>query len=473
MRAPCRFLIDSANQGYARAARVLKDSHRLDAALKMVDHALQYDKNRRAELDKLKSEILALQSEAARLRRADGCHIGTLPVEVLSEIFAYMLANDADAPLRVGAVCKHWRHATSDLWTRLRLGFYKPDAKAEHWLKMSNRRVDELMTNGWSATAVYNERQAAGDLVSLRKLRLDFDAPTPGTDVMPDLLLDGPPALQELHLTVTNAIVTFADEHLALLSHLQHLRLDVPFVQFMVVPAMSELRSLHVHGRLSIAVDPSFHDALGLLLRSSPLLRSLYLCDGMVDPRPTAIETIPLQFLASIHLSSLASSPVLNALHVPSLERLVLTQVGSAIVALQRFRASDLANLRELRLAGVADSSPQLLPFLLAMPRLAVLQVSRSTADVGQLVDGLALSTLALEEVDFSHCTRLTGGPLVRLVKARIPDGEEQMSRLRVMTIDGCPLVEPDVLPWLRSKVARFSCVYITRKEAKSGRFLG
>ena len=66
----------------------------------------------------------------------------------------------------------------------------------------------------------------------------------------------------------------------------------------------------------------------------------------------------------------------------------------------------------------------------------------------------------------------------MRLVKLRLPaheDGQSQedavspsciVQPLLSLTINDCPSIPADVLPWLREKVASVSCVYMTKKQA-------
>ncbi|KZV88217.1 hypothetical protein EXIGLDRAFT_839411 [Exidia glandulosa HHB12029] len=459
--------------GYARAARVLKERNRFDAALSMVNHALQRAKNRQGDLEKLKREIVALVKESERLRRAE---IAVLPVEVLGEIFAFIADGDADAPLRVGAVCRHWREAArglSTLWARLVLGDVRPQAKAKLWLDTSRHRVRHLEVNGVIAYRTFCSLRTTRQLSSLREIHISADSKSLD-DAWPPL---GMPHLVSFHLDWQGCGIKFDKHNDDALARLRHLSLRTPHRTLLSAGiAMPELRTLHLETPVLFA-DNDFHVSMANLLRVSSLLQSLILYDKLPSEIPQlALEAVALPSLSSFEYhGGLARSHLLDALQLPSLARLVLRPVDSAHNVTQRLQRSDLANVRELRITPVLDKAEDIFPVVMGMPLLTVLQLSNCGTDMGAVVDALAKSPKhLLEEVDFSHCTKLAGGPLVRLVQAGITTtGGEEKSRVRVVVVDGCPLVEAEVLPWLRSKVSRFSCVYMTKKAAKGGRFLG
>jgi hypothetical protein len=89
----------------------------------------------------------------------------------------------------------------------------------------------------------------------------------------------------------------------------------------------------------------------------------------------------------------------------------------------------------------------------------------------------------SLVHVNLSDCPDVRTGPLVRLVKSRLHiataeaclgegSGAEAplsqpVAEIASLKVDGCQHIEADVLPWLRGKVKVFSCVYMTKMEAK------
>ena len=87
----------------------------------------------------------------------------------------------------------------------------------------------------------------------------------------------------------------------------------------------------------------------------------------------------------------------------------------------------------------------------------------------------------ALRHLDCSNNHDVKGGPLVRLVKLRLTEaaaasapGEsgadapvvQPVQALQSLNIDGCPAVDPNVLPWLRERVPKLSSVYMSKKAA-------
>jgi F-box/TPR repeat protein Pof3 len=77
-----------------------------------------------------------------------------------------------------------------------------------------------------------------------------------------------------------------------------------------------------------------------------------------------------------------------------------------------------------------------------------------------------------LRDINFSGTTDLTAGPLVRLIKARLPsshvDNPDPPTPIRNLVIDSCPGVSAEALPWMRANVTgMLSCVYRSKSEAK------
>ncbi|KAF8333637.1 uncharacterized protein EI90DRAFT_3052625 [Cantharellus anzutake] len=154
--------------------------------------------------------------------------------------------------------------------------------------------------------------------------------------------------------------------------------------------------------------------------------------------------------------------------------------------------------LGELRLIQCCINEEHLIPILATLSQLRILQVTKSDFDINKVVYALAgvdpfaaargqegstrqLLCSSLCEVDFSGCVKLKGGALRDLVKSRlhpeaitsvnkIGDGPSPPTRmsspLRSVTVNYCPKVEAILLPWFRSVVPLFSCVYLTRAEA-------
>ena len=86
----------------------------------------------------------------------------------------------------------------------------------------------------------------------------------------------------------------------------------------------------------------------------------------------------------------------------------------------------------------------------------------------------------ALSVLDLSQSADLETGPLMRIVKERIAlatsqygryqlpghDGDQEVSCIRALKVDGCPHIKVEMLPWFRKNVPQFSCRY-SRYEFK------
>ncbi|EJD48173.1 hypothetical protein AURDEDRAFT_183527 [Auricularia subglabra TFB-10046 SS5] len=483
----CIDLAPKVPAGYIRAARVFKALNKPEPALRMVEHASQRikptDTRRAAELKKLKEEILELQSEIARLVKATACHLAMLPVEILAEVFQYLLPDDWDAPLRLGAVCKHWRSVVQNapaMWSCLHLGGRSNverilRAKAMHWNDKSRYHVKHLELNDRVAIQVYQKCCSPTRLRSLETVRLFHVARGIHAQLEPlsetfcwDLA--SLPTVRSLAFNFGVNLIVLADGDAARLSHLHELEMVAYMIVAGAQPSFPNLRRLHIDAS-NFRVDSDPPHGLRALLETCPALEHLHVTG--VSPENNTTEgtgPLPCDRLRSLELHNDVCRWSLWSTSLPesvTLERLVASPPQAASSFLSLFRSVALASLRELRLLAVCDTAPAaLLPLLRAMPHLAVLQLSRASGDMGALVDGLPAAGLPLTDVDFSDCAKLPGSPIVRLVRARA-------GALRAMRVDGCPLVEADLLPWLRSNVPAFSCVYMTRKQAKGQRFLG
>lgn len=373
------------------------------------------------------------------------------PVELLLEVFAYLPEVDPDAPLRVGALNRHWRNVVQGwpaLWTSLRLSRHEPKRKGALWFERSQKHIEHLFVTDCTAFATFNEETSLncftlGDIFTF--LGVDF-MQSPGT------VMDTLDGLRGLHVALDGAAFIINSECILRLLRLRHLDLQVTTVSFQsAVPSMNQLRSLQLC--TSVLFGPHYSlkvaEAVTILVRDNASFQHLKIHDPLAAPSRT-----PEMVVAPIHLPALVSidlmgpvhnTPVLNALRVPALRRLSLDYQNTRDV-LRRLRPSDLANVRELCLTHICDNPTYLLPLICGMSRLTILRLDRCAWNVNALVEGL--TSLPLEEVTFSHCARLAGSPIQSLVKARHADG----ARLHTVTVEDCPLVSPEVLEWLKDQ---------------------
>jgi hypothetical protein len=153
--------------------------------------------------------------------------------------------------------------------------------------------------------------------------------------------------------------------------------------------------------------------------------------------------------------------------------------------------------LTELSIQSSLVTFAKLIPFLRAASSLEVFGLSQVDGQVNAVVEALAnppthsrssasspteaIMCPRLAHVKLSACTDLKTGAVMRLVRSRLPAVASELPpdpstfaedisavvQIESLMVDKCPLIEPEVLPWLRSKVRTFSCVYATGKDAK------
>ena len=179
---------------------------------------------------------------------------------------------------------------------------------------------------------------------------------------------------------------------------------------------------------------------------------------------------------------------------IPSLHILRMTRVVGADMLIRSVFNGGAVVLMELTIQSSLISLSDLVPLLQAASSLEAFELSHIDGQVNTVVEALAqpsllpssspLKTLVcprLTRINLSACPDLKTGALMRLVKSRLPvvapESHQDMATLNqdifpvaqieTLIVDKCPLIEPDALPWLRSKVQVFSCVYATGKDAR------
>ncbi|CAE7204202.1 unnamed protein product [Rhizoctonia solani] len=220
---------------------------------------------------------------------------------------------------------------------------------------------------------------------------------------------------------------------------------------------------------VSSQLEPLFY-----ILRTVPNLQSLIIrpANVFVNNQHPDLAPLPdfkdlpvlrLEHLEELRISTIGPLQSLTTLQFPKLKILDLQQLPVAKPAillryLTECAPSDRPPLRELRLSRVAMHPPLLLDLLTTFREtLETLEVSYCSALSPDTFSSLTFPSLL--DVNFSGTDELRGSELVRLVKN---------GKIRNMTIDGCPNVSVEALPWLRANVTGFvSCVYKTREEAK------
>ena len=482
-------------QGYARSARLFHALHKDEAALKMIDLALERikedDARRRQELIALKSRAIDALQVTDRRRRAritkTAYHLGKLPVEILVEVFSIVVAADHAQVLKLSHVCKHWRAIaieTPSLWDTLVVPKNRPTRKIQLWMERAQTRISTLSFH--LDIGVMDWSSILAELIpltwySLRSLTVPKDVFSQIYDLLHRLSKTA--TISRLkHLDVTSADLTqslssFED------SHLESLRTSGTIL------SMEELWS-RVHRLKTLSIELAGFVDISLALMANPSLENLILDNLMPMPSNVfdgRVQLPNLQYMKLLRIPAVVSA-IAHSFVAPNLQVLHLFSINFAQDVLLGFTQAPLRALRELRLGSCTTSVGSLKIILAGAPLLETLQISAVYGivnDVLHFISGTnsedhhqAVCPL-LKHVDLSNCADLLTGSPYSLVKSRLRTdqlvtGDESQAccraEIETLRLDGCPNIEGEMLPWFREKVKVFSCVYMSKNEANRRR---
>ncbi|KAF9030658.1 hypothetical protein BDP27DRAFT_1436223 [Rhodocollybia butyracea] len=416
-------------------------SVKFDEASKMVDLALQ----KLSPSDPKNHPVLiALQSQIVESRKRSTCHIGVLPAELLSIVFGYMVQDDAVHVILVTRVCPQWRAVAlgdASLWSTLVLSNRNPSRKSTLWIQRSQGRIRNLILRralldraDWGLEKLNGIQWAY-----LRSCCLE------DVEILEQLeKVDASCVISQLEtLEIRDKLVDSREKFASHLgNNLKHLTLDVTRL-----------------GRRRFMED------LFLLLAQNPSLQ-YFAFDASYD----SFNTRPAETFQLSHLTVLEFSR-----DRPSCSGSFDFRHWKHFLKTQGLKSLTFDSCAHL-------SSSELLRILSSNPCLESLTLNRESGIAAPVLDSLAHPTLCpnLSQLDLSSCVDVTSQLLVRVVKSRlgssqIPAGgaeEKQpvVEEICSLTVNECPGVATDALPWLRENVARFSCVYYMSKRAGSTR---
>ncbi|KAI0043179.1 hypothetical protein FA95DRAFT_1682082 [Auriscalpium vulgare] len=261
-------------------------------------------------------------------------------------------------------------------------------------------------------------------------------------------------------------------------------------------------------------------DPIRFLLQVNPFIETLVMgcraglrrLDTSISPDDIA-SSLTLAHLRHLELDGVPCARQLtNGLRLPLLEVLRLHRLVHASNVLtslvEGIDAEQLA-LRELTITCMSVVPSILMRTLLRSPALTKLCLNKMDISINDVAESLSQTPTSLSErhfstdlnsasfpdlsiicpslthVDFSHCEGLGTGPIVRMVSKKralaLPtttaEGTENtppdtstlaypVQSIHTLILDGCPRIEAESLPWLRSNVSIFSCQYMTKKQA-------
>ena len=494
-------LAPSRWQGYARSAKVLLKAQKHDAAVTMVGFALDRvesaDSKRFLDLTRLQEKILQLRDLKVNHGRNYVSHLSQLPVEIFGVIFREVTSHDFTRVLVLAGTCTQWRAIalnTAALWGTLVLSEIRPIQKARIWTERSKGRIRQLFVRrGVTSDPDWSFNHLNGlswDVLRVCWLEVHSFFPL-STPLSPMLS-----ALEELQIYHPSKRCCW-NQFLTQLtnSKLHSLTIsDVIFNWATLTPQFTELVSLSVHQSNSDRGD----DILDVL-EANPKLQKLML-DFVQSIAPASARQTQINLLQLIHLEiggTISMSDIFHNVIFPSLAKLTLSRNSYVDAAFTQLTPNTLT---ELRVQACGFSISLLIQFLCSASSLQTLALTHLSC-VNAVVEALVRDTdpanwisdrtiagpsreishicPSLVHVEFSH-SDVTAGPLVRLIKSRLastmaythasetePLMTPSVAQILSLVVDGCPQVEASALPWLRSKVDVFSCVYMSKKEAK------
>ncbi|KIJ18540.1 hypothetical protein PAXINDRAFT_71376 [Paxillus involutus ATCC 200175] len=479
-------------QGYARSARLFSALKKYSSSIKMADLALNRlrpdDAQRRTLLVELREQAVTAQAAAEKQRLSHisktSYLLGKLPVEILVEIFDILVSGDSTLVVRLSHVCGHWRRIVFDspcLWRTLVLSNRHPLRKVKVWKRGAKNCIASLslFVPPLDAPLVLSELEDLSweHLLSLRMSGKDFfDLHEMLSDISmlhvlsnlrelslydcasPDQLeccLSGPDwKLRSLRL---DGVIHISDKWWQHIQQLTELHICLFLTNF-------SMRPLEANPSLErFVLDLSQLTYTGTIPMNK--LRSIEL-RNVADPF-TLLRAITVPSIASFHLFNARSGAGEALLHVtgPSLVELHVGNCGldqDTVIAVLS-HTPNLENLQINSIHGVANGALQFL--------------ARKNPSL-DLPHGSSpgLPCPALKHVDVSRCSDLSTSSTYAFVKSRLQGGSEPSgstetcSIIESLKVDGCPDIDPDLLPWFRSKVTHFSCVYMTKKDLKRRR---
>lgn len=499
-------------QSYVRSARLLLQLGKLDSAAVMAERALERltekEPKRRADINLLGQKISEARENKRKAVSSRRYHFGKLPIEIAVTIFSLALADDHPKAVVLAQVCKPWRHTilnTNSFWSVLSLSRRNPARKASLWKVRCQSRPEALHVR----EAHENVLRALDRLsdVSLHRLRtltlrelflgeflLHLPSFTPNvlcnlhTIVIQDVLDDqswlwGHPDMQVRNLTIERcSAVVWSD--LAKHCHLlQTFSFEGIIDQNSLPDLLKLLESNEGLTTLVLVVSPG--EINRPRARPSP------------DEEDRVQPLILMPHLSHLNLRSdvLSPSALITRLSLPALRALHLARCPEALDELLQhlIHTGVPRRLTELRIERAFASSDIVLRFLQDAEDLQVLALSNlGSNQVNSVVKKLAaplpsnlggsseppdcISSFicpALTHLDFSCSPDLQSGPVVQLIKNRLSPSETpvppslSVAPIESLNLDSCTSISADIIPWLRASIANFSCIYLTKKQAK------
>lgn len=495
-------------QGYARAAALFLRMGKPQASLKMTTEALQ----RTSDIKRCQ-DLEACRSEAQQLITLRTCHIEKLPVELTTSIFVLLHSKDALSIFALSLVCRKWRDILRDMpsvWRSLVLSPKTVIKKADVWLERARGTLRSLvLKDGFDLPShpKFLRGASQGFWERLAVLRIDFSPDIASIDQVLPPGVFRQLRLAEFEFVELTSVATstlLPDFWLALNEIDPHAVRSVKLGSVHIAPwrqlmSFTALQTLEV-----IATDVSVDNVLPVLERTANLTRLVLDMGGAPGRLPNAVHNAfpdqlgPLPYVSLPRLEHFAlGGPrhdfaiYFTHIRAPNLTSLSISYSAHSVHYLDALVNFPMPHLLTLHLHRCLVNCSVLERVLRATPLLRTLsyvqcfgdptpdlvKILGSVTEVeGELVDKTVGRTTvlcpALEHVDLSGTQDLEAGFVVRLIKSRLPsasDAQDGSARrpIRSLTINDCPKVDPDALPWLRQNVEKVVCQF-TNNDRRS-----
>ena len=490
-------------QGYTRSARLFLQLNKHETALKMLKLAMERikenDTKRRVEVEALKQQIVdsAKTLDERKHRHASRAYHGEkLPVEIFGEIFGLLVASDVTQAIMVSHVCKHWRAvalSTPSLWRTLVLAKKDPARKTKEWIKRSQGQIRELCIRiKFEDSRVPLSSALLGfPWNHLRVCRLNNVSSLAVCKMLAGLhILSN---LVELEDAGRGEVIKDIFQYRIPKSKLRFLTIRNRSLNWDILSGFTHLESLVIKDSVL-----TLHGDVRRIMEFNPMLERIIL--DLIPVHSTVGNVLPLTMshLTHLEIAGLSANNFCD-ITMPSLRILRMTRVGAGVdTLLTSILKQGPSDLIELGIHSSYFTTSKLVSFLRAASSLEAFGLSFADEQANAVVEALASnpSNLSpgsspsplenftcplLAHLELSSCPYLKTGPVVRLVKCRLPAitpelsgdtppanrGVTVVAQIETLIVDRCPLIEPEVLPWLRSKVRTVSCVYATKKDAQ------
>ncbi|KAI5123095.1 hypothetical protein M0805_001451 [Coniferiporia weirii] len=496
-------------QGYMRSARLFLHIGKPEASLRMSDLALERLKSND---EKRHAELCALRIQALKDLEPPPCFFSKIPVEICSEIFSLVTDRSNAKVLALTLVCRRWREIilnTPSLWRYLVLTPKSKGKKVDTWLQRSKGTLYGLqLSKGFSFDIQpHILRHAAENLWSkLETLRVYMPPSIKSIDSILPPNSFGRLQLHSLEIDLTNT-PALPPDFWDPVGNMDKNRLKTLVLSACTIPweHLLNVVSLTVLNVREVRIE---YDKAFSVISRNLLLETLVLTSSAIrfeENSTRASEKVVLPSLRSLDLTGPSSLLILTDFRFPNLQTLSVSSAFGLGAArfLYGVTASPLPYLTSLRISSCVISHAPLVALLRtssALERLVLAHcspVEETSFVIAALADLIpdsstktdgSLETVCcprLQYLDVTAATHLKAGPILRLVKAHlVPSGTplEEGSELpssgtlshllpiRTLILDDCIAVDPDVLPWLRTKVERVTCTIKQEKKKKSRR---